>query len=92
MSNQPHKPGTSTTAGIGRSMREAQPYLDAMWQFIASIAVMAWVGWWADGRFGTRPWGLVAGALLGFAAGAWAFVRVVLAHGTKKPGGPSEGR
>jgi F0F1-type ATP synthase assembly protein I len=26
-------------------------------------------GWWIDGRLGTRPWGLMAGATLGFVVG-----------------------
>lgn len=69
--------------GPARSMREAQPYVDAVWQFIASVALMSWLGFWADGRFGTRPWLLVAGVFLGFASGTWAMVKAVVRSGRK---------
>lgn len=70
---------------LAKSMREAQPFIDAIWQFIAAVGVMTWVGHWADGRFGTSPWLMVAGALLGFLAGSWAFAKVVLRMGQKRP-------
>ena len=71
---------------MARSMREAQPYIDAVWQFVASIGVLAWLGWWADGHFGTKPWLLLVGTLLGFAAGVWSFIKVLI---YRRPGGPS---
>lgn len=70
--------------GLARSMREAQPYVDAVWQFIASVAVMTWLGYWADGRFDSKPWLLVAGSMLGFAAGTWSFVKVLMQRSGSK--------
>ena len=37
------------------------------------------VGYWLDGRFGTRPWLLVAGAFLGMGLGFWLFFRAIMA-------------
>jgi F0F1-type ATP synthase assembly protein I len=86
------------------SFRKAQPYVDAVWQFIAAVALMSWLGHWADGRFGTAPWLLVTGVFLGFATGMWSFVKVIWAldrkstasqvktQGDRKdgPGGPAK--
>ena len=63
-------------------MREAQPYIDAVWQFLASVGVMSWLGWWADGRLGTKPWLLLTGVLLGFAAAIWGFIKVLMHRNT----------
>jgi F0F1-type ATP synthase assembly protein I len=38
-------------------------------QFAASIALFLFGGRWLDGRLGTAPWLMVAGVLLGGAAG-----------------------
>jgi F0F1-type ATP synthase assembly protein I len=43
-------------------------------QYALSIALLGALGWWLDGRFGTNPWCLVAGVVLGCVAG---FVMVV---------------
>ena len=80
-------PARDGSSGLARSMREAQPYIDAVWQFLASVALMTWLGWWADGRWGTRPWLLVVGALSGFAAGAWAFIKVLMVRSRMNRGG-----
>jgi F0F1-type ATP synthase assembly protein I len=42
-------------------------YQGAM-ESVLAIAVGTGAGYWADGYFGTRPWLLVAGATIGFAA------------------------
>lgn len=66
-------------------MRQAQPYVDASWQLLGSIGLCALAGWWLDGRFGTRPWFLVAGALFGLVSGMLAFWRVVQRLADKQP-------
>lgn len=38
-------------------------------QFGLAIVIFALAGNWADGRFGTKPWLLVAGVALGFIGG-----------------------
>ncbi len=64
---------------VGRAYREAQPYIEATFQFFGSIALLTFAGFWADRHFGTSPWLLLTGCLLGFATGLWAFLKVVLA-------------
>ncbi len=44
--------------------------------FAATIAVLGGLGWWLDGKFGTLPWLLVTGVLVGAVGG---FVRIVKA-------------
>lgn len=46
-------------------------------QFAFTIAALTGLGWWLDTRWGTTPWCLVAGAILGFAAGFTNLVRAV---------------
>ena len=47
-------------------------------QFAVTVVVCTAAGWWADGRLGTAPWLLVAGALIGAVA---AFYQVCRALG-----------
>ena len=42
----------------------------------ASVAVFCGVGWLLDKWFGTEPWLLVTGIVLGSAAGLFEFVRL----------------
>jgi hypothetical protein len=46
-------------------------------QFAASVGLLAWGGFWLDGRLGTSPWFLMAGASLGFAGSILAIIRAV---------------
>ena len=46
-------------------------------RFALTAAVFGLLGWWLDGRFGTTPWLLVAGVLLGGVGGFVAIVRAV---------------
>ena len=66
------------------SYRKAQPYIDASWQLVGSVALGTLLGWWGDKKLGTNPWLLVAGALFGIGAGFYAFFEAVIAMGKKK--------
>ena len=56
---------------------------------VTPMGVLGLAGHWLDRRWGTGPWLLLAGLLLGMAAGFVSFLRVALAAG----GGPGkEGR
>jgi ATP synthase protein I len=44
----------------------------------ASIALGVILGVWADGRFGSAPWGTLAGGFLGMAIGLYTLIRNVL--------------
>lgn len=59
------------------AVRKAQPYVDASWQLAGSIVGLTLLGYWLDGRFGTSPWLVVAGSLLGIVAGFVSFFRTI---------------
>jgi F0F1-type ATP synthase assembly protein I len=80
-------PGERDRSSLAEAMRKAGPYLNLGWTFAASLAGGALLGAWLDRKFQTRPWLLLAGCLLGMAAGFTAFFRVVL----PRPGGPGKG-
>ena len=42
----------------------------------ASVAVFCGVGWFLDKWFGTSPWFLIGGIILGSAAGLFEFIRL----------------
>jgi len=60
------------------SWARAQPYVDAAWEFLASTALGTAGGWWLDRKLHTQPWLLVAGSVLGFAAGMTIMFRIIL--------------
>jgi ATP synthase protein I len=73
----PEKPGRDSFA---QAMRKAAPYLNLGWTFAVSLAGGILGGWWLDGVFGTRPWLLLSGALVGMTAGFVGFFKVALPH------------
>lgn len=54
-------------------------------QYALSIALLTGLGWWLDSRWGTTPWLLVAGVVLGVVAGFVNLVRAVPAAPPPKP-------
>ena len=44
--------------------------------FVSSVGVMMFLGWLVDRYFGSAPWGLVTGIVLGSAIGFFQFVRI----------------
>lgn len=44
-------------------------------EFIVAILLVGGIGWWFDTRLGTRPWLMLAGGALGFAAGLWLMLK-----------------
>lgn len=44
----------------------------------AGVGLLSLLGWWLDGRFGTAPWGLVIGAILGLVGGMANLLRTAL--------------
>jgi ATP synthase protein I len=40
-----------------------------------AVGIGVFAGWWLDERFGSTPWGMLGGVLLGFAAAVWMIYR-----------------
>ena len=62
---------------------DAMRYAQAGTMIIAPMLGFGAVGYWLDGRLGTKPWLLVAGLVLGMIGGFVNFIRLV----TTPPGG-----
>jgi ATP synthase protein I len=67
VSSDPQKEETNRKSGIA--------YAAALTLF-ASVAALAGVGWLLDRAFGTKPWLLVAGLVLGAVVGFYQFIRL----------------
>ncbi|MGE3537246.1 MAG: AtpZ/AtpI family protein [Candidatus Tectimicrobiota bacterium] len=59
-------------------IRTVGKYLDLGVTFVVAIGGGAFGGYWLDARWGTAPWLLLAGALLGIVVGFYHFFSVVL--------------
>jgi F0F1-type ATP synthase assembly protein I len=57
-------------------------------ELAASVAGLVALGWWVDRRFGTEPWGVLAGALVGMTAGMYNLVRRALEAARGSGGAP----
>lgn len=53
-------------------------------ELAASVVVLALLGWWVDHHFGTAPWGVLTGALIGLVGGMYSMVRAAL-EATRSP-------
>jgi F0F1-type ATP synthase assembly protein I len=65
---EPSEPRDPLSAGIMWASRATSLGLE--------FVLPTLVGLWLDGRFGTKPWGTLVGALLGFAAGMTHLLRI----------------
>ena len=73
----------------GRSLAEALKYAQISGMLIGPMLGFGAIGYWLDGRFGTKPWLLLAGLVLGMIGGFVNFFRLVLPPrgGGSGPGG-----
>ena len=63
------------------AMTQLAPYMGMGFQLAAAMVLFGAIGWWLDGKFGTAPWLLAAGCVLGAAGGMTSLIRTSL----KKP-------
>ena len=55
-------------------LKAVGPYLDLGVTFVVAILGGAWLGHWADQHWGTSPWLLLVGAILGIVVGFYHFL------------------
>jgi F0F1-type ATP synthase assembly protein I len=44
-------------------------------ELAGATAGLALIGYWIDGRFGTRPWGIIGGVVIGLVGGLYNLVK-----------------
>ena len=44
-------------------------------ELAGATAGLALIGYWVDGRFGTRPWGLLIGVVIGIVGGLYNLIK-----------------
>ena len=64
------------TRSYSSAMREAGPFLSFGVQTAGTLLLLIWGGHWIDGRYGSAPWGVLAGAVLGMVGAAALFVKL----------------
>lgn len=62
MSDPPKRPSSNPYRGLA----EAGPYFSLGAQIAGTLAGLTLLGYWLDGRFGTRPWLMIGGIVLAF--------------------------
>jgi F0F1-type ATP synthase assembly protein I len=60
------------------SLSDALKYAQISGMLVAPMLAFGAIGYWLDGRFGTKPWLLLAGLILGMVGGFVNFFRLVL--------------
>lgn len=53
-------------------------YAGLGFELVASVLVLTLLGWWVDRHFGSAPWGVLSGALIGLIGGMYNLVRQAL--------------
>ena len=69
---------------VSKGYAEAGPYISAGTQYAASIIVCLLIGWWLDSKFGTSPWLVVTGVILGAVSGFYSLYRTLISGSGSK--------
>jgi ATP synthase protein I len=63
--------------GLQRSLQNSGSFAAASYTLIGAIVLLGGLGYFADGWFGSSPWLLLLGLLLGIVVGFYELARVV---------------
>lgn len=61
--------------GVGGGLGSGPRAAALVSQMAVSALLGTWIGWKLDARFGSEPWGLVIGSVIGFALGLFTLFR-----------------
>lgn len=64
-------------AGERRARNAYAVMSSAGFEFLAAILLPGALGYWLDGRFGLRPWLMIAGGAFGFCVGLYRLMKTV---------------
>jgi len=70
------------------TMQQLAPYMGMGVQLAAAMTGFGALGWWLDSRFGTEPWLLLAGVILGATGGMINVIRTALKQSGSTPRRP----
>ena len=65
-----------------KAFRVSGPLLGSGIQLAAAVVFFIFAGRWLDGKFGTAPWLMLVGALVGVGGGMYNFIRTAIAVGS----------
>lgn len=65
-------------------VRASAPYMTLGIHMAAAVTLFLFAGRYADEYFGTKPWLMIAGIVIGFVGGMVKFFRTVTEFGTKE--------
>ena len=65
-------------------MQAAAPYMTLGLQIAVAVILFLFIGKYADDKFGTKPWLMVAGIVIGFTGGMIHFFREVIELSNKE--------
>jgi ATP synthase protein I len=60
------------------SLNDALKYAQISGMLVGPMLAFGAIGYWLDGRFGTKPWFMLAGLILGMIGGFVNFFKLVL--------------
>jgi ATP synthase protein I len=66
---------------VSKGYADVGPYISAGTQYAASIVVCLFIGWWLDVKFGTSPWLVVVGIVLGAVSGFYNLYKTLISGG-----------
>ncbi|MFA6457641.1 MAG: AtpZ/AtpI family protein [Bacteroidota bacterium] len=69
---------------FGTMMQAAAPYMTLGLQIAIAVVVFLFIGKYADDQFGTKPWLMVTGIVIGFTGGMIRFFREVIELSNKE--------
>ena len=69
------------SAGKANTPKQVAPLMGSGIQLTVTVLVFGGLGWWLDGKFGTKPWLLLAGTVFGAVGGMISFIRTALKAG-----------